>query len=145
MGGGFLRFAWAFVKSWFRVGLVALLRQRFCRIPCSCRSICVAPGQGRSRLGLCSGAGVREILFSRRSISSAPVRGGTGWFGLSVSLSRAWASMESCFRVGLLALPLCGAAVTFFAAAKKVTKETAIPSLSTSGRPRHRTSHVVRQ
>jgi hypothetical protein len=32
---------------------------------------------------------------------------------------------ESCVRVGLLALPLCGAAVTFFAAAKKVTKETA--------------------
>ncbi|CAL8473713.1 protein of unknown function [Caballeronia sp. S22] len=44
----------------------------------------------------------------------------------------------SRFRVGLLALPLCGAAVTFFAAAKKVTKETAIPSLSTSHRPRHR-------
>ena len=36
------------------------------------------------------------------------------------------ASGESCFRVGLLALPLCGAAVTFFAAAKKVTKETAL-------------------
>src|SRR5690349_2922320 len=51
----------------------------------------------------------------------------------------------TCVRVGLLALPLCGAAVTFFAAAKKVTKETAIPSLSTSGRPRHRTSQVVRQ
>src|SRR6201999_3633852 len=30
----------------------------------------------------------------------------------------------SRFRVGLLALPLCGAAVTFFAAAKKVTKES---------------------
>src|SRR6201994_3145472 len=29
------------------------------------------------------------------------------------------------FAFGLLALPLCGAAVTFFAAAKKVTKETA--------------------
>ncbi|MEM5342034.1 hypothetical protein [Paraburkholderia azotifigens] len=28
------------------------------------------------------------------------------------------------FRIGLLALPLCGAAVTFFAAAKKVTKES---------------------
>ncbi|CAG9213425.1 hypothetical protein PSAB6_30424 [Paraburkholderia sabiae] len=27
-------------------------------------------------------------------------------------------------RIGLLALPLCGAAVTFFAAAKKVTKES---------------------
>src|ERR1700744_3649401 len=44
----------------------------------------------------------------------------------------------SRFRVGLLALPLCGAAGTFFAAAKKVTKETACPSLSTSYRPRHR-------
>ncbi len=32
--------------------------------------------------------------------------------------------MESCFLFGLLALPLCGAAVTFFAAAKKVTKES---------------------
>jgi hypothetical protein len=32
--------------------------------------------------------------------------------------------MEACDRVGLLALPLCGAAVTFFAAAKKVTKES---------------------
>ncbi|CAL8476778.1 protein of unknown function (plasmid) [Caballeronia sp. S22] len=30
-------------------------------------------------------------------------------------------------RVGLLALPLCGAAVTFFAAAKKVTKESSYP------------------
>jgi hypothetical protein len=28
------------------------------------------------------------------------------------------------FHIGLLALPLCGAAVTFFAAAKKVTKES---------------------
>jgi hypothetical protein len=33
----------------------------------------------------------------------------------------------SRFRVGLLALPLCGAAVTFFAAAKKVTKESSYP------------------
>ena len=32
--------------------------------------------------------------------------------------------VESCFRVGLLALPLPGAGVTFFAAAKKVTKES---------------------
>jgi hypothetical protein len=29
-----------------------------------------------------------------------------------------------CVRVGLLALPLCGAALTFFAAAKKVSKES---------------------
>ena len=38
-----------------------------------------------------------------------------------------WASMKSCFRVGLLALPLPGAGVTFFAAAKKVTKESSFP------------------
>src|ERR1700760_5201460 len=44
----------------------------------------------------------------------------------------------SRFRGGLLALPLCGAAVTFFAAAKKVTKETAFPIQSASCRPRHR-------
>ncbi|WP_157694810.1 hypothetical protein [Caballeronia fortuita] len=30
----------------------------------------------------------------------------------------------SRFRFGLLALPLCGAALTFFAAAKKVSKES---------------------
>ncbi|MFP3271438.1 MAG: hypothetical protein RXR52_11135, partial [Paraburkholderia sp.] len=29
-----------------------------------------------------------------------------------------------CCLVGLLALPLCGAALTFFAAAKKVSKES---------------------
>src|SRR6478752_266409 len=33
-------------------------------------------------------------------------------------------SAGSRFVIGLLALPLCGAAVTFFAAAKKVTKES---------------------
>jgi hypothetical protein len=32
----------------------------------------------------------------------------------------------ACFRVGLLALPLCGAAPTFFAAAKKVGKESSL-------------------
>ncbi len=36
--------------------------------------------------------------------------------------------MESCVRVGLLALPLPGAGVTFFAAAKKVTKESSFSS-----------------
>jgi hypothetical protein len=30
----------------------------------------------------------------------------------------------TCFRVGLLALPLSGAGLTFFAAAKKVSKES---------------------
>jgi membrane protein implicated in regulation of membrane protease activity len=29
-----------------------------------------------------------------------------------------------CFVIGLFALPLCGAALTFFAAAKKVSKES---------------------
>jgi hypothetical protein len=33
-------------------------------------------------------------------------------------------SYETCFLNGLFASPLCGAAVTFFAAAKKVTKES---------------------
>jgi hypothetical protein len=41
------------------------------------------------------------------------------WFGAVIS-----AFVKSCFRVGLLALPLCGAAPTFFAAAKKVGKES---------------------
>jgi hypothetical protein len=31
---------------------------------------------------------------------------------------------ETCIRVGLLALPLSGAGLTFFAAAKKVSKES---------------------
>jgi hypothetical protein len=31
---------------------------------------------------------------------------------------------ETCFLVGLLALPLSGAGLTFFAAAKKVSKES---------------------
>jgi hypothetical protein len=33
---------------------------------------------------------------------------------------------ETCVVIGLLASPLCGAAVTFFAAAKKVTKKAAM-------------------
>jgi hypothetical protein len=43
---------------------------------------------------------------------------------LLLFLDGAWAFVKSCFRVGLLALPLPGAGVTFFAAAKKVTKES---------------------
>jgi hypothetical protein len=31
-----------------------------------------------------------------------------------------------CFLIGILALPLCGAALTFFAAAKKVSKESGL-------------------
>jgi hypothetical protein len=33
-------------------------------------------------------------------------------------------SYQTCFDIGLFTSPLCGAAVTFFAAAKKVTKES---------------------
>jgi hypothetical protein len=36
---------------------------------------------------------------------------------------------ETCLAFGLLALPLCGAAVTFFAAAKKVTKESSFSGI----------------
>ena len=39
-------------------------------------------------------------------------------------------SYETCFVIGLLASPLCGAAVTFFAAAKKVTKESSFSVIS---------------
>ncbi|CAG9197140.1 membrane hypothetical protein [Paraburkholderia sabiae] len=40
------------------------------------------------------------------------------------SLASALCRWHPLCVVGLLALPLCGAAVTFFAAAKKVTKES---------------------
>ncbi len=36
----------------------------------------------------------------------------------------------SCILSGLLALPLCGAALTFFAAAKKVSKESGLTPLA---------------
>jgi len=35
-----------------------------------------------------------------------------------------------CILSGLLAMPLCGAALTFFAAAKKVSKESGLPTAS---------------
>ena len=35
-----------------------------------------------------------------------------------------------CFVIGLLASPLCGAALTFFAAAKKVSKESGLQPLA---------------
>jgi hypothetical protein len=35
-----------------------------------------------------------------------------------------------CLLFGLLALPLCGAALTFFAAAKKVSKESGLATAS---------------
>jgi hypothetical protein len=56
-------------------------------------------------------------------------------FGVGVSLLLSFACgafwgclpmalASPCFHVGLFALPLCGAALTFFAAAKKVSKES---------------------
>jgi hypothetical protein len=35
-----------------------------------------------------------------------------------------------CILIGLLVMPLCGAALTFFAAAKKVSKESGLPTAS---------------
>jgi hypothetical protein len=35
-----------------------------------------------------------------------------------------------CILIGLLGSPLCGAALTFFAAAKKVSKESGLPTAS---------------
>ena len=46
--------------------------------------------------------------------------------GAGFCFSCFFAFAGSRVRVGLLALPLCGAAVTFFAAAKKVTKESSL-------------------
>jgi hypothetical protein len=41
-----------------------------------------------------------------------------------------------CFVFGLLVLPLCGAALTFFAAAKKVSKESGLQPLALKWVPR---------
>ncbi|SAK64554.1 hypothetical protein AWB76_03510 [Caballeronia temeraria] len=56
---------------------------------------------------------------------------GLGWLDFVVLLGfygtygfASFVGGGSRFLCGLLALPLCGAAVTFFAAAKKVTKES---------------------
>ncbi|MDR5779359.1 hypothetical protein QCE63_07940, partial [Caballeronia sp. LZ065] len=58
------------------------------------------------------------------------------WFCLPALL---W---TSCIRVGLLALPLPGAGVTFFAAAKKVTKESSF--LTAQGPPSDATQkHLI--
>jgi hypothetical protein len=35
-----------------------------------------------------------------------------------------------CILIGLLVMPLCGAALTFFAAAKKVSKESGLATAS---------------
>jgi hypothetical protein len=67
-------------------------------------------------------------LFSCRSISFAPVRGGSHFLctGMPLALGLGGCSLnrlmclrfyEACIGFGLLASPLCGAAVTFFAQA----------------------------
>ena len=48
----------------------------------------------------------------------------------------AWVLAFPCFLSGLLALPLCGAALTFFAAAKKVSKESGLTPLIIKRVPR---------
>jgi len=50
-----------------------------------------------------------------------------------------------CFAFGLLALPLCGAALTFFAAAKKVSKESGLQPLAGSEPSRSATGNGPRQ
>ncbi len=82
-------------------------------------SISTAPVRGDSWFWLCS-SGVGLSLLSRWSISTAPVRGDS-WFWLCSS-----GLAFPCFHGGLLVLPLCGAALTFFAAAKKVSKESGL-------------------
>jgi hypothetical protein len=65
---------------------------------------------------------------------------------LDLSLVLRW---HPLYVAGLLALPLCGAAVTFFAAAKKVTKESSFkPSVPARQTLRHtifELSHHSRQ
>ncbi|SDH93685.1 hypothetical protein [Paraburkholderia phenazinium] len=50
------------------------------------------------------------------------------WFGVFVGFIMVLAF--PCFLIGLLASPLCGAALTFFAAAKKVSKESGLKTAS---------------
>ena len=59
----------------------------------------------------------------RQSLSLHRFAAGARGWGLLNRLMRL-RSYETCFAIGLLASPPCGAAVTFFAAAKKVTKES---------------------
>jgi hypothetical protein len=59
----------------------------------------------------------------RQSLSLHRFAAGARGWGLLNRLMRLY-FCETCFVIGLLASPLCGAAVTFFAAAKKVTKES---------------------
>jgi hypothetical protein len=44
-----------------------------------------------------------------------------GWFVCDALAVFFWALAFPCFVIGLLGSPLCGAALTFFAAAKKAT------------------------
>ncbi|MEM5296865.1 hypothetical protein VSR82_21360 [Burkholderia sp. JPY481] len=68
-----------------------------------------------------------------------------GYFWLFLAVSSFWLFFLAlffvllafpCFVIGLLALPLCGAAPTFFAAAKKVGKEDSFKPLALKRVPR---------
>jgi hypothetical protein len=50
-----------------------------------------------------------------------------------------------CIVIGLLGSPLCGAALTFFAAAKKVSKESGLTPLALSEPSRSATGNGLRQ
>jgi hypothetical protein len=74
-------------------------------------------------------------LFSSWSICSAPVRGGMDdrWrlgsgFGSGFNRLMRLGFHGTCILSGLFALPLSGAGLTFFAAAKKVSKESSFPT-----------------
>ena len=57
------------------------------------------------------------------------IAGAWGWVLVLVCLRRLilLGFYGTCIRVGLFALPLSGAGLTFFAAAKKVSKESSFP------------------
>ncbi|WP_106858138.1 hypothetical protein [Caballeronia novacaledonica] len=67
--------------------------------------------------------GLRRIAVCYWSIGVAPCAG-RQVFLLLLKEGTSGFFAGSRFGFGLLVLPLCGAAVTFFAAAKKVTKES---------------------
>src|SRR5580692_3786615 len=89
-------------------------------------------GIGLSLLGrLCRGRGFGLWLLLLGSRGFLPARRFGGFTGVLAF---------PCIVIGLLASPLCGAALTFFAAAKKVSKESGLqplacrcPSLSVTG------------
>jgi hypothetical protein len=80
-------------------------------------------GGGSGASGVCVFAHfapvTRQSFFRRRCAR----RGGCSWPSALGLLA------FPCFASGLLALPLCGAALTFFAAAKKVSKESGLQPL----------------